>query len=65
MLIVGFLKVACALAVVLMQRVEAAGHAHKKHAAGKPCRLKELAMLTKSQVDESLRDFVSNTMMCV
>lgn len=54
----GFLKVACACVVMLMQSLDA-GSAPKKHAAGVPCRLKELTALTKHQVEASLADFVS------
>ncbi|XP_047448337.1 uncharacterized protein LOC125012426 [Mugil cephalus] len=48
----GFLKVACALTLVLMRGADAA-HAHK----GSSCSLKEIAALTKSQVAASLTDF--------
>ncbi|XP_041792330.1 uncharacterized protein LOC121606202 [Chelmon rostratus] len=52
----GFLKVACAWMLILMQSLDA-GHAPRKHAAAVPCRPKELTALTKSLAEASLTGF--------
>ncbi|KAM6943717.1 uncharacterized protein PEZ65_001680 [Lycodopsis pacificus] len=52
----GFLTVACAWMVIVIQSLDA-GPAAQKHAAGVSCNLKELTALTRSLVDESLKSF--------
>ncbi|XP_068577187.1 uncharacterized protein [Cebidichthys violaceus] len=52
----GFVTVACAWMVILIQRLDA-GPAPKKHAAGVPCNLKDLTALARSLVEESLNGF--------
>ncbi|KAL7391750.1 hypothetical protein ABVT39_014065 [Epinephelus coioides] len=53
----GFLTALCTWMVILLQSSDSAGHALKKHAAGDSCKPKELTALTKSLVEESLKDF--------
>ncbi|KAK9522206.1 hypothetical protein VZT92_018685 [Zoarces viviparus] len=52
----GFLTVACAWMVVVIQSLDA-GPAPQKHAAGVLCNLKALTALTRYLVDESLKGF--------
>lgn len=61
----GFVKVACVWMVILLPGLDA-GHAVKKHgaAAAAPCRLKELAALTRDLVEHSLTAFVSVSQPC-
>lgn len=59
------LTVMCTCMLILMMQSLDAVHVPKKRPAGVSCKPKELTALTKSEVEESLKGFVSNIILWV